>query len=168
MVREVGGHYDYQVQPNSLTTVTARVGRSTSKGSDTSGKSGLSTFPKQRDKTEHWRRIGRGTQKASSSSYVSYLLSDLPLLITLTFVYPRLVCLLLPLQRSSLRAISNCPPIPAPQLSSFCNRYPTSFPRSRRAAPPPPPPLPLNQPTAIHPVIRPRPPFALTSSGSSA
>lgn len=63
MVREVGGHYDYQVQPNSLTTVTARVGRSTSKGSDTSGKSGLSTFPKQRDETEHWRRIGRGHRR---------------------------------------------------------------------------------------------------------
>jgi DNA-binding IclR family transcriptional regulator len=29
---------DHQVQPNSLTTVTARVGRSSSKGSETSGK----------------------------------------------------------------------------------------------------------------------------------
>jgi DNA-binding IclR family transcriptional regulator len=37
-VREVGSHYDHQVQPNSLMTVTARVGRSTSKGNDTSGK----------------------------------------------------------------------------------------------------------------------------------
>jgi hypothetical protein len=37
-VREVGTGNDHQVQPNFLTTVTAGVGRSASKGSDTSGK----------------------------------------------------------------------------------------------------------------------------------
>ncbi len=125
-------------------------------------RSGQSTFPKRSDKTEHWRRIGRETQRASSSSYVSHSLLGA---FSLTFDPPRLVSLLLPWQLSSLRATSNCPLIPVPQQSSFCNRYPTNFPRSRRAALPPPP---LSQPIPIHLFIRPHPPFALTSSGSSA
>jgi hypothetical protein len=152
-----------------LTTMAARVGRSASRGSDTSGKVWsvyLSEAERQdRALAENWKGDTEGilifVRIVQHSLLVISPYSDFCLL------YLRRVFLLLPWQRSSSRATSNCPLILGPRLSSFCNRYPTNCPRSRRAAPPHP--HPLSQPTVTrHPFIRPRPPFALTSSGSSA
>lgn len=143
------------------TTATARLGQNASKGSDASGKV-WSVYLSEAERVdralaENWKGDTEGIL-----IFVRIVLSDPPPTQALTFVYPRLVSLLLPWQHSSLRATSNCPLIPPPQLSSFYNRYPTNFPR--RAALPPPP---LDQSIAIYPFERPRPPFALTSSGSS-
>ena|SRR6266478_6145357 len=157
-----------RLRVNSLTT--AGLGRGASKGTDTSGKVWSVSEAKRHRETGH----STGGELEGILISVRVVLSDLPLQVpwALTLIDQRLVSLLLPWQRSSSRATSNCPLILASQLSSSSGtRYPnqlssspassttTLTPTQVSSSPYPP----TNSDSSFHP---PYPSLAFTFSGS--